>query len=171
MFEHYIYWQILVNVFQWYHRTFQSHTTCLAWSIELQEMMLDISFRINYLSSMTLFILIKFRSRRIHHFIGGSLERPVWLRTIFGSLLGSGSNSVSCSHTRVIFKRNEWLVVSAEKFKVEYFLKKIFNSLFQWTMIPSKFWRYVNSHILEFRNCSLYCIIHKYIDIEIEYCT
>ena len=52
------------------------------------------------------------------------------------------------------FKRNSWLVVSAENFKIEYFLKKIFNShvhvlVDNDTMKILKEIEFLNSHILE----------------------
>ena len=58
------------------------------------------------------------------------------------------------SSTRVTFKRNSWLVVSAENVKIQYFFKKIFNSyvyvlMDNDTMKIQKEIEYLNFHILE----------------------
>ena len=58
------------------------------------------------------------------------------------------------SSSRVIFKRNSWLVVLAENVKIQYFFKKIFNSCIcvlvdNGTMEIQKKIEYINSHILE----------------------
>ena len=62
--------------------------------------------------------------------------------------------TIQARSSRVIFKRNSWLVVLTENVKIQYFFKKIFNSCIyvlvdNRTMKIQKKIEYVKSHILE----------------------